>query len=100
MFSITDAAKRLGVSTKTLRRWEKSGLVTPARTAGGQRRYTVEDLEAIAKPTHESHETHETHETHPLRSVIGKLADAFSGHQRLAAGFAALTFASAATLAV
>src|SRR3989344_4113365 len=47
MLSITDAAKQLGISTKTLRRWEKRGLVTPSRTPGGQRRYSEADLTSI-----------------------------------------------------
>ena len=98
MFSITEAAKRLRVSTKTLRRWEKRGFVTPSRTPGGQRRYSEEDIAAIAKPTHETHETHETHDF--LRRVIEKLADAFSAHHRLAAGLAVLALASAGTLAI
>ena len=38
--SIQEAAKALGVSTQTLRRWEKQGKITPAhRTKGRQRRY-------------------------------------------------------------
>ena len=41
---ISLAAEALGVSTSTLRRWEASGRLTPARTEGGQRRY---DLTAL-----------------------------------------------------
>ncbi|MGG7603870.1 IS607 family transposase [Massilia sp. BKSP1R2A-1] len=42
--SITAAAKALGVSASTLRRWEAAGKLVPGRTEGGQRRY---DLAAI-----------------------------------------------------
>ena len=35
------AAKALGVSTSTLRRWEAAGRLKPARTQGGQRRYDI-----------------------------------------------------------
>jgi predicted site-specific integrase-resolvase len=42
--SISVAAAALGVSTSTLRRWEATGRLTPARTEGGQRRY---DLAAL-----------------------------------------------------
>jgi predicted site-specific integrase-resolvase len=35
------AARVLGVSTSTLRRWEASGWIAPARTEGGQRRYDM-----------------------------------------------------------
>ncbi|PIS14646.1 hypothetical protein COT64_01605, partial [Candidatus Shapirobacteria bacterium CG09_land_8_20_14_0_10_39_12] len=39
LFTIQQAADFLGVSTKTLRRWDKSGRLLPQRTAGNQRRY-------------------------------------------------------------
>lgn len=42
--SIAAAAKALGVSSSTLRRWEAAGKLVPCRTKGGQRRY---DLAAI-----------------------------------------------------
>ncbi|MBI5358373.1 MerR family DNA-binding transcriptional regulator, partial [Candidatus Amesbacteria bacterium] len=42
--SINEAAQKLGVSTKTLRRWETLGRITPVRTPGGQRRYSLETL--------------------------------------------------------
>lgn len=38
------AAKALGVSTSTLRRWEAAGRLVPTRTEGGQRRYDVAAL--------------------------------------------------------
>jgi len=47
-FTISEAAKHLGVSPDTLRRWEKAKKITaPARTAGGTRRYSKELLEEI-----------------------------------------------------
>ena len=43
--SIQEAAKYLGVSPQTLRRWEKAGKITPAyRTKGDQRRYDLSQL--------------------------------------------------------
>lgn len=42
--SVSEAAKLLGVSTKTLHRWEAAGKIKSVRTAGGHRRYNVEDL--------------------------------------------------------
>jgi putative resolvase len=42
---ISAAAKALGVSTSTLRRWERSGKLKPARTVGGQRRYNLAELQ-------------------------------------------------------
>ena len=47
LISIGKAAKFLGVTPMTLRRWEKSGKLLPLRTPTGQRRYTVEQLSGI-----------------------------------------------------
>ena len=42
---ISDAATRVGVSARTLRYYEELGLLTPSLyTAGGERRYTLDDL--------------------------------------------------------
>lgn len=43
--SIGEAAKYLGVSRDTLRRWEKRGKIKSYRTPGGRRKYTLYDLE-------------------------------------------------------
>jgi len=42
--SIGQAAKELGVSRDTLRRWEKSGKITVERTVKGHRRYNIAAL--------------------------------------------------------
>jgi putative resolvase len=42
--TIKQASELLGVSTKTLRRWEKGGLIKSERTEGNHRRYEVSDL--------------------------------------------------------
>ena len=44
LLPIKEAAEILGVSTKTLRRWEHEGKMKSQRTAGGHRRYAVQDL--------------------------------------------------------
>ncbi len=44
-FRIAEAAKYLGVSTKTLRRWEASGRLLPKRSHGFHRFYTQELLD-------------------------------------------------------
>ena len=47
--SIQDAAKCLGVSPQTLRRWEKKNKIAPShRTEGGQRRYSALQLQPIS----------------------------------------------------
>lgn len=44
LLRIKEAAQVLGVSSKTLRRWEKAGKIKSYRTQGGHRRFKVEDL--------------------------------------------------------
>lgn len=39
LFTVSQAANYLGVSSKTLRRWEVKGILVALRTVGGQRRY-------------------------------------------------------------
>ena len=47
---ISDAAERVGVSSRTLRFYEELGLVNPSgHTAGGARRYAPEDLARIER---------------------------------------------------
>lgn len=43
------AARRLQISIKALRVYERHGLVKPARTARGWRRYATADLERLAR---------------------------------------------------
>ena len=45
LLSISEAAKILGVSESTLRRWEREGRLLPdERTEGGQRRYKLSSI--------------------------------------------------------
>lgn len=46
--SIGEAAKHLGVSISTLRRWETQGRLKPERTPAGHRRYDLNAIEALA----------------------------------------------------
>lgn len=43
-YTISEAAARIGVSVGTLRRWDRENILTPARTLGGDRRYTDDDI--------------------------------------------------------
>ena len=43
--STSEAARHLGVSLSTVRRWSDSGYLRGYRTPGGQRRFTVEQLD-------------------------------------------------------
>jgi excisionase family DNA binding protein len=44
LLSVEEAAKFLGVSKSTMRRWEAEGRLNPDRTPGGHRRYRSEAL--------------------------------------------------------
>lgn len=44
LLPIGEAAKLLGVSMTTLRRWEESGRLVPERTKGGRRRYRLSQI--------------------------------------------------------
>lgn len=44
---VTDAAEMLGVSAKTLRRWEDAGRIRSHRSTGGHRRFAVADVRAL-----------------------------------------------------
>ncbi|HLI41784.1 MAG TPA: helix-turn-helix transcriptional regulator [Streptosporangiaceae bacterium] len=47
LFSISVAAELAGVHPQTLRIYEREGLLDPARTAGGTRRYSMDDIERL-----------------------------------------------------
>lgn len=44
VYSISVASELSGIGVQTLRLYERWGLLTPARTAGGTRRYSDDDL--------------------------------------------------------
>jgi DNA-binding transcriptional MerR regulator len=46
---IGEAARRIGVSASALRRWEREGLVGPARSPGRYRLYNDEDLDLLRR---------------------------------------------------
>ncbi len=48
LLSVEEAAKILGISKSTLRRWEAEGRLKPERTPGGHRRYRSEELMLMA----------------------------------------------------
>jgi excisionase family DNA binding protein len=47
--SVQHAARRLGVSPVTIRRWTATGFLPCTRTAGGHRRIAVDDIEELAR---------------------------------------------------
>jgi MerR family redox-sensitive transcriptional activator SoxR len=48
IMSIGDLAERTGIAVSAIRFYETKGLVTPARNAGGQRRYLRSDIRRIS----------------------------------------------------
>jgi MerR family transcriptional regulator/heat shock protein HspR len=51
VYGISVAAELSGAPIQSIRLWERHGLLTPARTQGGTRRYSAEDLDRIARIT-------------------------------------------------
>jgi MerR family transcriptional regulator, heat shock protein HspR len=47
LFSISIAAELTGLRPQTLRLYEQEGLVTPARSSGGTRRYSTDDIHRL-----------------------------------------------------
>lgn len=50
LYRIGQAAKILGVSPSTLRRWEREGKLTPHRTEGAHRLYRLSELKTSSHP--------------------------------------------------
>lgn len=49
VYVISVAAELAGMHPQTLRIYERRGLVTPARTVGGNRRYSDDDIELLRR---------------------------------------------------
>jgi excisionase family DNA binding protein len=47
LLPIGEAARRLGVSVETIRRWDRAGKITSTRTVGGQRRFPASEVERL-----------------------------------------------------
>ena len=53
--STSEAARHLGVSLSTIRRWSDMGHLRGYRTPGGQRRFSVEQLDAFLASLEQEH---------------------------------------------
>jgi MerR family transcriptional regulator/heat shock protein HspR len=51
VYGISVASELTGIDPQTLRLYERRGLLTPARTAGGTRRYSDDDLDRLQRIT-------------------------------------------------
>jgi MerR family transcriptional regulator, heat shock protein HspR len=49
VYGISTAAELVGMGVQTLRLYESRGLLEPARTAGGTRRYSERDLDRLRR---------------------------------------------------
>ncbi len=49
VYGISVAAELSGIDPQTLRLYERRGLLSPARTDGGTRRYSDDDLDRLAR---------------------------------------------------
>jgi len=49
VYSMAVAAELLGLPAATLRLYERKGLLTPARTEGGTRRYSADDIDRMRR---------------------------------------------------
>ncbi|HST64710.1 MAG TPA: MerR family transcriptional regulator [Mycobacteriales bacterium] len=49
VYGISVAAELVGMGVQTLRLYESRGLLEPARTAGGTRRYSEQDLDRLRR---------------------------------------------------
>lgn len=47
LLTIGEAARRLGVSVDTVRRWESEGKIAGTRTPGNQRRFASTEVERL-----------------------------------------------------
>ena len=57
VFTSSQAARYLGVSLATVRRWTDAGYLTGYRTPGGQRRFSREQLDGFIGSLHTTDET-------------------------------------------
>lgn len=51
VYGISVAAELVGVDAQSLRLYERRGLLEPARTAGGTRRYSSDDIDRLRRIT-------------------------------------------------
>lgn len=90
MIRINGAASMLGVSTNTLRGWERRyGFPSPQRSSGGHRHYSLEEIEALR------HALAETHNVSSAIALAQQRGSAPSSSPRLADTFAAFDEAGA-----
>ena len=73
LFAIAVAAELSGMHPQTLRQYDRMGLVSPRRTAGQSRRYSMRDVEGIRRILELENEVQAL--TERVRELEGALAD-------------------------
>jgi excisionase family DNA binding protein len=61
VFTSSQAARYLGVSLATIRRWTDAGYLSGYRTPGGQRRFSREQLDGFIDSLHRTDEAPKRH---------------------------------------
>jgi excisionase family DNA binding protein len=61
VFTSSQAARYLGVSLATIRRWTDAGYLAGYRTPGGQRRFSREQLDGFINSLHRTDEPSKQH---------------------------------------
>ncbi|MEX2007867.1 MAG: helix-turn-helix domain-containing protein, partial [Candidatus Levyibacteriota bacterium] len=76
--SVQEVAKLLRVSTKTIRRYDKSGILVPTRTDGNHRRYSREQVSAFLTVRDQNLSNHYSSDPRPtLRPSKDSTGDIF-----------------------
>jgi excisionase family DNA binding protein len=56
LLSLSEAAKILGVTTQTLRNWDRAGKIKTIRTLGAHRRISVSEIEKLQQTKEENND--------------------------------------------
>jgi len=75
LYVISVAAELAGVHPQTLRIYERKGLVDPARTAGGSRRYSDDDIAQLRRIQELTNDGLNLAGVHKVMALESELAD-------------------------
>jgi putative resolvase len=56
LLSLSEAAEVLGVTTQTLRNWDRADKIKTVRTVGSHRRIPVSEIERLQQTKEENHD--------------------------------------------
>ena len=87
LLTIEETAKLLGVSSQTLRNWEKAGKITPTKTEGGHRRYSEQNITELRKQMMMGAETLVRFSPEKLKQWLYPILDQFDPNEKLDISF-------------